>query len=209
MTDNYYVFDGSALCAQIRTLRKRNRTFEGRKLDPVQYVNYLHRSGSLADLHGGQFKRATFYFPKGDEDAAADYLRMPKLNTPGLIRDIHFKYCGEKIKGSKPFARWVETTVPPRWQDRVSKSEKGIDIEICCDALKLVSVSRLNRLFLLTNDADFVPLCRTLKELGTNVSLLFLSEFQRPNEALLREADTYDVVPVAQLQSLFHPPISS
>jgi uncharacterized LabA/DUF88 family protein len=209
VSDNYFFFDGSALCAQIRTLWKRDRAFEGRKLDAIRYVTHLQRANSLTELHGGNFKRATFYFPKGDEDTAAKHLMMPKLNTPGLVRDTHFKYCGEKLKRSKTYAKWVETDVPQKWRDRVSKSEKGVDIEICCDALRLVSVSKLDRLFLLTNDADFVPLCKTLKDLGTNVSLIYLSEFQAPNKALLDEVDTYDVVPVATLQTLFDSVVSS
>src|SRR5262249_35716472 len=102
---------------------------------------------------------------------------------------------------------WVEKNVPRKWWDRVSKSEKGVDIEICCDALRLVSVSKLDRLFLLTNDADFVPLCKTLKELGTNVSLIHLCEFQPPNKAFLDEVDSYDVVPVEILKTLFEPPV--
>jgi uncharacterized LabA/DUF88 family protein len=208
MHDNYFFFDGSALCAQIRTLQKRDRSFEGRKLDPIRYVNYLnHRS--LQDLHTGHFKRVTFYFPKGGEDTVKKHLVMPKLSTPGLVRDVQFKPCGEKIRAAQQYTDWVEKNVPQKWRDRVSKSEKGVDIEICCDALRLVSVSKLDRLFLLTNDADFVPLCRTLKELGTNVSLLHLSGLQAPNKALLAEVDTYDVLPLVALQTLFVPPINA
>src|SRR5262249_43366927 len=95
---------------------------------------------------------------------------------------------------------------PPKWRDRVSKSEKGVDIEICCDALKLASASRLERLFILANDDDFLPMCRTLKEFGANVSVIHLTDFISPNISLLSESDSYDVVDRTALQTLFFPP---
>lgn len=163
MVDNYFIFDGSALCAQIRTLRKRHPSFSGRRLDPVRFVRHLQKN--LQELGSASYKRATFYFPKGDESAAGSYLLMPDFRTPALVRDLHFKFCGEKLKGGAAYSKWVET-VPKRWLDRVSKSEKGIDIEICCDALKLASASRLDRLFLFTNDADFRTSVSDLKGTG-------------------------------------------
>jgi len=48
-------------------------------------------------------------------------------------------------------AQWLET-VPSEFRDRCTKSEKGVDIEICCDALKLAALGKLDRLALLTND---------------------------------------------------------
>ena len=97
------------------------------------------------------------------------------------------------------------TSVPPKFQDRFSKSEKGIDIEICCDALKLASASRIERLFLLTNDDDFIPFCRTIKEFGANISIIHLSETVNRNVSLLREVDSYDVVSSRHLQQMFLP----
>ena len=95
--------------------------------------------------------------------------------------------------------------MPSKFQDRFAKSEKGIDIEMCCDALKLASASRVDRLFLLTNDGDFIPFCRTLKEFGANISIIHLSDVIAPNGDLLREVDSYDVVPFDQLQTMFLP----
>lgn len=160
---------------------------------------------SLGELHGGSYKRATFYFPVGDEVTAAEYLDIPDHKKPGEIRDIHFKFCGQKLKRSAAFDEWLENEVPDKWKDRCSKSEKGIDIEICCDAIRLASASRLDRLFLLTNDDDFLPFCRTIKEYGANVSIIHLTDRVNGNISLLREADSYDVVPVADLQTMFLP----
>jgi len=162
----------------------------------------------LQELHLNSYKRATFYFPKGDEAAVEEYLVMPDHKNPGEIRDIHFKYCGQKLKRSAEFTEFVETQVPPKFRGRFSKSEKGIDIEICCDAFKLAAASRLERLFLFTNDDDFIPFCRTIKEYGANISIVHLLDTANRNLSLLQEADTYDVVARQHLQSLFIPEIS-
>ncbi len=160
---------------------------------------------ALRDLHAGSYKRVTFYFPIGDETAVDDYLVVPDHKKPGEIRDIHFKFCGQKLKKSAEFSEFVETTVPPKFKDRFSKSEKGIDIEICCDAFKLASASRLERLFLFTNDDDFIPFCRMIKEYGANISIIHLSDTVTRNVSLLREVDSYDVVPRPELQRMFLP----
>lgn len=157
------------------------------------------------ELHGGGYKRATFYFPKGDEVAIEQYLQMPDHRHPGEIRDLQFKFCGHKLKKSTEFDAFVAEKVPQKFQSRFSKSEKGIDIEICCDALRLASRSRLERLFLFTNDGDFIPLCRTIKEYGANVSIIHLFKITKPNHDLLREADSYDVVTPLALNTIFFP----
>ncbi len=160
---------------------------------------------SLHDLLGNSYKRATFYFPKGDQTTVEEYLKVPNHLRPGEIRDIHFKYCGHKLKKSAEFEKFVEESVPSKFQSRFAKSEKGIDIEICCDALRLASMGRLERLFLLTNDGDFLPLCRTLREFGSNISVLHLSEHTTPNVELIHEVDSYDVIPYDSLNKMFFP----
>lgn len=203
MSDVYFFIDGSALTAQIRSLRRSDPTFENRKLCPKKFVEYL--MSGIPDLLEGTYKRFTFYFPTGDEAAADFYLELPDARQPGQVRDMHFKFCGQKLKKSADFDKWAEEECPARFRDRVTKSEKGIDIEMCCDALRLASRSHVDRIFLLTNDADFIPFCRTIKEFGTNISIIHLSDATTPNFDLVREADTYDVVPRDKLQGIFLP----
>jgi uncharacterized LabA/DUF88 family protein len=61
----------------------------------------------------------------------------------------------------------------------------------------------MDRSLLLTNDSDFVPLCRMLKQLGANVSLIRLSEARPVNEELVGACDTYDVVDERHLVAAF------
>jgi uncharacterized LabA/DUF88 family protein len=203
MLGNYFFIDGSALTAQIRQLRRADPSFRNRRLCPRAFISYF--IAALPELHGQEYKRLTFYFPTGDEAALGDYLVMPDHKKPGEIRDLHFKFCGQKLKRSAEFDKFIDDHVPPRFHDRFAKSEKGIDIEICCDALKLASASRIERLFLLSNDSDFIPFCRTIKEFGANISIIHLSETLSPNADLLQQVDSYDVVPKGELQRMFLP----
>lgn len=203
MEANYFFIDGSALMAQVRQLQRAQPSFRNRKLCPRTFLEFQMKS--LRDLHGGSYKRATFYFANGDDANINEYLITPEHSKPGMVRDLHFKFCGHKLKKSAEFDKFVEEQVPAKFQSRFSKSEKGIDIEMCCDALRLASAARLERLFILTNDGDFIPLCRTIKEFGANISVIHLSSSNPPNAELLREADSYDVVPDAMLHHMFLP----
>lgn len=201
MDQNYYFIDGSALLAQVRTLWKKERKFNWRRLDPLKFIERL--SISFTELGSANYKRAEFFFPQGEQNLKS-HLLLPKNTTPGLVRDVHFKYCGEKLSRSTAYEAWLEN-VPPQWKDRCIKSEKGVDIEICCDALRLASVGKMDRLFFFTNDRDFIPLCKTLKSFGVNVSLIHLSEFSKPNKLLIDECDTYDLLRPEFLDQVFEP----
>jgi uncharacterized LabA/DUF88 family protein len=203
MNNVYFFIDGSALTAQIRQLQRAEPLFRDRKLCPKELLRVIMYS--LSELHGRSYKRAVFYFPRGDEAAVEKFIAVPDHNRPGVVRDLHFKFCGHKLKKSAEFDKFVEENVPTKFQDRFQKSEKGIDIEMCCDALRLASTGKLERLFLLTNDGDNVPLCRALKEFGSNISILHLSEATPPNADLVRESDSYDVVPKTALNLMFVP----
>lgn len=203
MNANYFFIDGSALRAQIHQLQRAKPAYKGRKLCPRKFLS--HFMSSLHDLHQGSYKRATFYFPKGDEAAVEEYIQVPNHRRPGEVRDLHFKFCGQKLKKSAEFEKFVKESVPLKFQSRFSKSEKGIDIEMCCDALRLASAARIERLFILTNDGDFIPLCRTIKEFGANISIIHLSEATPPNDDSLREADSYDIITPGALDAMFFP----
>jgi uncharacterized LabA/DUF88 family protein len=209
LEQNYFFFDGSALLYQIRRLQEQRGIYKGHRLDPLQLMRCLANAGFMRDLiavaNTWSFKRAVFYFAAGDESVER-LIQVPDATQPSLVRDVGFKFCGARLPRSKEFDEFVATDVPEKFRDRFSKSEKGVDIEICCDALQLAATGRLDRLLLLTNDSDFLPLVRKLKEFGANVSLMHLSSASRVNGDLASLCDSFDVIPDEQLPMIFNLP---
>lgn len=200
MPNIYMFFDGSSLITQIRQLQRNDGRFKGHRLRPLDLVNYFD-DAVITDGLGTVYKRAVFYFATGDSQVE-QFLDIPNRNTPAVVRDVEFRFCGRKMAGSVRYEEWLET-VPDEFRERCQRSEKGVDIEVCCDALHLAAAKLLDRLLLLTNDSDFVPLCRMLKQLGANVSLIRLSEARLVNEELVEACDTYDVVEERNLLTAF------
>lgn len=201
MEKNYFLIDGSALQAQIRHLWRTKFIPNKSRLLVQKFIDRI--LVETMGLHRGSYKRAVFYFPSGDEESVDRHLIVPDFGKPREARDTTFKFCGQKLKKSAEFEEFVEKDVPDKWKSRFSKSEKGIDIEICCDAFKLASFGSVERIFLLTNDDDFVPFCRVIKDFGCNVSIIHLTDLIPPNASLVREADSYDAIPTDQLTTLF------
>jgi uncharacterized LabA/DUF88 family protein len=193
-------FDGSSLITQIRQLQGQGGRFKGHKLRPLDVVTYFDEA-VITDGLGTVYKRAVFYFVK-NYSQVEQFLELAGRTTPGLVRDVEFRFCGRKMSGSARYEEWLDT-VPDEFRERCRRSEKGVDIEICCDALHLAAAKLMDRLLLLTNDSDFVPLCRMLKQLGTNVSLIRLSEARPVNEELVEACDTYDVMDERHLFTAF------
>ncbi len=100
MPNIYMFFDGSSLITQIRQLQGKDGRFKGRKLRPLDLVTYFDEA-VIADGLGTVYKRAVFYFAKGDSQVE-QFLDLPSRNTPGLVRDLEFRFCGRKIAGSAP-----------------------------------------------------------------------------------------------------------
>lgn len=87
---------------------------------------------------------------------------------------------------------------------RATGGEKGVDTQICCDALELAAHGKLDRLFLYTNDADFIPLCETLRHLGVNIHLhrLFGAGV---NRALVKNCDVFTVFEASDIPAVLVP----
>ena len=64
----------------------------------------------------------------------------------------------------------------------------------------------MQRIFLLTNDDDFVPFCQAIRDFGVNISIVHLFDTGTPNLSLLKAADTYDTVSQPSLAELFVAP---
>jgi uncharacterized LabA/DUF88 family protein len=175
--------------------------FKDRNLRPLDLVTYFD-DAVITDGLGTVYKRAVFLFRQGRFPGGKVRRAFEPTMTPSLIRHVEFRFCGRKMAGSARYEEWLET-VPDEFRERCQRSEKGVDIEICCDALHLAGAKLLDRPLLLTNDSDFVPLCRMLKQLRTNISLIQLSGARPVNEQLVEACDTYNVVDERHLFAAF------
>ena len=199
--NNYFFVDGSSLITDVIAIKKSEKELTSKKLDIIKFSKYFS-GGQFKSLHAGIYKRFVVYFVI-HEDRINDNIILPCFYKPGEAEDIQIKYCGKRIKGGSAVDNWISQHNPPdKVLDRFNKSEKAVDTQICCDALQLASYDRLDRLFIYTNDYDFIPLCQALKSMGANISLFRLRD-KAINKDLVRECDSFSVVSVNQLSSLF------
>lgn len=96
--------------------------------------------------------------------------------------------------------QWHE--IPDYVLDRLNKSEKGVDVQICCDGLFLAWLWKIDRLFLYANDSDFIPFCKTIKQLWCNISLFKLSS-SRINKDIADVVDTLSSVEENSMDHIF------
>ena len=199
--NTYFFIDGSSLIADIKSLRQSNNNLKNKRLSVIKFAEYF--TGSLfRHLVGGGYKRFTIYFVSND-DRVEQFFDLPNYRNPGEVEDIHIKYCGKRVRGSKSAYKWIEKNKPPKGVlDILNKSEKAVDTQICCDALSLSCHNKLERLWLYTNDYDYFPLCEALKINGTNISLFRLSK-KGVNKSLVENCDTFSVVAISAIEGLF------
>jgi uncharacterized LabA/DUF88 family protein len=203
MHDNYFFVDGSALLADVRRVRRelvsdlpstakfRLTTFAG-----------LFAGPAFRQFHDSHYRRFVFYFVQDDERLRS-IVELPEFTVPGSVRDLRIEYCGKRITQFKQAKNWLDDHEAPEYgQERVYRSEKAVDTQICCDALQLAATGKLDRLFLYTNDYDFVPLCRTLRQLGVNITLFHLHE-GNVNKELVTECDAFLVMERGHIHACF------
>ncbi len=199
--NNYFFVDGFSLITDVIAIKKSEKELTSKKLDIILFCKCF-TGRRLEHLHAGAYKRFVFYFVI-HENRINDNIIIPAFHKPGEVEDLQIKCCGKRIRGGSAVNNWIPKHSPPNnVLERLTKSEKAVDTQICCDALQLASYGRLDRLFIYTNDYDFVPLCQILKSMGSNISLFRLQE-KNINKDLARECDSFSVVPVDQLSSLF------
>lgn len=199
--DTYFFVDGSSLLGDIHRIRKKNPDVLGKKLDLLRFYDHFAH-GPYGRFVGTAFKRFSIYFVRA-ENRLSDCVIVPDFKVPNSIDDFCIEHCGKKLEGGKRFQAWVDKFDPPQYVlDRINKSEKAVDTQICCDAMQLAANNHLDRLFLYSNDYDFIPLLESLKRMGANVSLFRLTE-DRINKSLVENADSFCVPDSGQLRSLF------
>ena len=190
MENNYFFIDGSSLLSDIKRIKVNRNHLSNLKFDLISFARYFSNSFHLRPFHAGNYRRIVYYFVK-DDKRIQEYIKVPDFRTPRLIEDIQIKYCGKKITQYKKAKEWLDFKKAPNYvRDSLYKSEKAVDTQICCDALVLLSLNKLDRLFLYTNDYDYIPLCQSIKTMGANINLIQLTKL-RVNSDLVRECDAF------------------
>lgn len=204
-TNNYFFCDGASLLADVGRLHQAKLQFKGRRLVVSKLVD--QSLTAFQHLHDGVIRRSVFYFVKGSEDRVLKLVDMPDHSQANTVRDLRIEYCGERLKDVERAREWLESqgdSIPQHVHDSVYRAEKALDTQICCDALSLAGQGKLDRLFLYTNDYDFAPMLRALRQFGANVTLVRLIE-ERTNKDLAKESDGLWVLDDYCLDKCFTP----
>lgn len=202
MDDNYLFIDGSSLLSDIKKLKSTRKEFKDKKLNPIIFCRQFLNSWSLRQFHNSGYRRIVFYFVNNDSRVKENIV-IPDFSKSGRIEDMQIKYCGKKIPVYAKAEDWLDKNSAPQFVlESLYKSEKAVDSQICCDALILLSLNKLNRLFLYTNDYDFIPLCQSIKTMGANINLIKLTE-ERVNIDLVKECDAFYSFSDIELKSMF------
>lgn len=180
----YFFIDGSHLFASIFEIWRKKRTFKDKKININNLTEALKRKWSI---HTGIIIRVVYYFKKQD-DRIKKMLIIPRTDIAGEKNHWQIKECGESLKTipEKELAK-----ISPKYRDHFIRAEKGLDIKLTCDALKLVSTGRASNIIFLVNDRDYFPLFETIQELGGNVYLTALDSSQNIQKGLANLADRY------------------
>jgi len=170
-------------------------------LDLLKFVGYFAGIRFL-QFHSGSYRRFVFYFVQDDERLRS-MVKLPDATRPGEISDVRIEYCGKRIQQFERAKAWLdEHNAPDHVRECLYRSEKAVDTQICCDALQLAASGKLDRLFLYTNDFDFVPLCRVIRQLGANINL-FRLRAESVNTELVSECDAFHVMGDDELRQCF------
>ena len=202
--NNYFFVDGSSLLADVKRAKRELSIADDFLLDLTGFSQYF--TGHFGEYGSGSYRRFVFYFGRGDKRVQeALCLPNPFGRDSG---DKRVEYCGKVIAQHKKAREWLDAREAPQSVlECLYRSEKAVDTQICCDALVLAGIGKLERLFLYANDYDYVPLCKSLRVLGCNINLLRLQE--KPlNRELLAECDALQIFHADQLRNCFIPPSS-
>ncbi len=206
MLQNYFFVDGSALLGDIHRIHTAIPELSAMPLNLLRFAQYF-TGDRYARFHGNEYKRFVFYFVKSDERIKS-LVELPNPKVPDEMNDVRIEYCGRRVRGYSKARAWLEKNLAPEYvYECFYRGEKAVDTQICCDALQLGATGRLDRLFLYTNDFDFVPLCRTLRGFGVNVNL-FRLRAKGVNKDLVSECDVFHAMERPDLLTAFATPPS-
>lgn len=168
-------------------------------------ASFLKQGGIRQFTQDNPPRRFVFYFVEGDDARLEKELDIPDPAEPDIAIDLQIKRCGKRLVPLEKPRKWAEENDAPQYvMDCLYRSEKAVDTQICCDAFELAVHGKLDRLFLYSNDSDFVPLCKALQRMGTNVHIVRLSATLKGRGINKELADAADGVTVLTNQSLLY-----
>lgn len=185
MSRNIFFIDGTALIYDVIKLWEFDGLYKSKTLDLKRFSKVLEKRGSK---FGNEFVRAHFYFGKRDT-RTTKYVKLPDHRIPGEIDHIRIDYCENfDSNGVPPDER---AKLSPKFADRFPKQEKGLDVQLVCDATNYALRNAADNYFFVIRDRDYIPLCRLLREVGKNVYLISSSIRIPVPEEILTEVDYY------------------
>lgn len=199
--NNYFFVDGSALLGDIARAKRELGVDNAARFHLSLMVNHF-TGPKYGSYHQGAYRRFVFYFVENDERLRG-HVVLPDTTKPEEVSDMRIEYCGKRIRQFAQAQSWLEEhQAPEHVRECIYRSEKAVDTQICCDALQLAGTGKLDRLFLYTNDYDFVPLFRALRQLGANINL-FRLRADGMNSSLASECDALHEMPENVLRAAF------
>jgi len=188
MRDKYYIsIDGTCLLFQVLELRRKKVVPAKSKLNLDKFVQVMQNSW---DPEGYRMLRAVCYFKQND-DRIDKLLKIPDFNVPGQKNRLQIEECGINIKDTLSDKDLLK--LPTEKRDVFPRGEKGLDIQLTCDALTFISTGKISSIALLVNDRDYVPLFKSAQLLGANIYLSALHSKIKVREELIKYSDRYIV----------------
>jgi len=180
----FYVIDGSRLFSSIHELWRIRPKYNKKKLRLGELTEALIRKWSI---NLAETTRVIYYFKKNGS-RIRNMLEVPDCKIPGEKDHWQIKECGENLK-SVPEKELQKLSA--KYRDHFARSEKGLDTQLVCDVLVLVSTGRASNIVFLVNDRDYVPLFESIQYLGGNVYLTALDSKQPVQRGLADLCDKF------------------
>ena len=128
--DNYFFVDGSALIADVVSYKRDNALPPDSKFSLTSFANYFTQA--FPKISGFAFRRFVFFFANNDERVEKVFV-LPDFTKPGGFEDLRIEWCGKRLKKSAEVEDWIsEHDPPPSVMDKLHRSEKAVDTQICC-----------------------------------------------------------------------------
>ena len=170
----YVYIDGQYVRAELRNAKHPDE-FDPRKPAIKLREERIHLGVFQSIVHPSRY----FYYDALDEDATKEEKERQERFFKRLSNLPNTHVClGQVRKSAK------------------KKEQKGVDVHLAVDALKAATSRVANVIVLVTGDADFAPLARSIRDTGAFVWIIAFKNSLA--ESLRREADEtflFDSVP--------------